>query len=84
MTYTMGVKCCLSKLKEILAAQFLAGSYQKHRADHKTTSSTSFRPMRTTINDAYRNRVKQHTNNKSQLNTKMRSKISIDTHYILS
>ena len=46
---------------EILAEQFLAGSYQSHRADHKTASSTSFRPMRPTLNDTYRDRVKQHT-----------------------
>ena len=45
---------------EMLAEQFLAGSYQSHRADHETTSSTSLRPMRTTLNDTYRDRVKQH------------------------
>ena len=31
---------------EMLAEQFLAGSNQSHRTDHKTISSTSFRPMR--------------------------------------
>ena len=36
---------------EMLAEQFLAGSYQSHRDDHETTSSTSLRPMRPTIND---------------------------------
>ena len=36
---------------EILAELFLAGSYQSHRADHEATSSTSFRPMRLTLND---------------------------------
>ena len=45
---------------EILAEQFLAGSYQSHSADHETTSSTSFRPMRTTLNDTYTDQVKQH------------------------
>ena len=55
---------------ELLAEQFLAGSYQSHRADHETTSSTSFRPMRLKLNDTYRNRAKQHTNKKEQLNRK--------------
>ena len=45
---------------ETLAVQFLAGSSQSHRVDHKTTSSTSLRPMRLTLNDTYRDRVKQH------------------------
>ena len=36
---------------EMLAEQFLAGSYQSHRADHETTSSNSFRPMRPKMND---------------------------------
>ena len=54
----------------MLVAQFLAGSYQSHRADHKITSSTSFRPVRPTLNDIYRDRVKQHTNDKEQFNRK--------------
>ena len=45
---------------ETLSEQFLAGSYQSRRADHETTSSTSFRPMRPTLNDSYRYLVKQH------------------------
>ena len=49
---------------EVLAEQFLAGSYHSHRADQKTTSSISFHPMRLTLNDTYRDCVKQHTNNK--------------------
>ena len=55
---------------EMLVEQFLAGSYQSHRADHETTSSTSLCPMRPTLNDTYRDHVKQHTNNKEQLNRK--------------
>ena len=51
-------KGCLSKLTEMLA---------DHRADHKTTSSTSFCHMRPTLNDTYRDGVK-HTNHKEQLN----------------
>ena len=46
---------------QMLAEQFLAGSYQSHCADHETTSSTSFCPMRPTLNDTYTDRVKQHT-----------------------
>ena len=45
---------------ENLAEQLLAGSYDTHRADHKTTSSTSVCPMRLTPNDTYRERMKQH------------------------
>ena len=47
---------------EMSAEQFLTCSYQSHRADHKT-SSTSFRPLRATLNDTYstyRERVKKH------------------------
>ena len=55
---------------EMLAEQFLAGSYQSHRADHETTSSTSLRPMRPTLNDNCGDGVKHHTNNKKQLNRK--------------
>ena len=55
---------------EMLAEQFLAGSYQSHRADHETTSSTSLRPIRPTLNDTYRDLVKQGTKNKEQLNRK--------------
>ena len=55
---------------ERLAEQFVTGSYQSHRTEHETTSSTIFRPMRATLNDTYRNRVKNHTNNKEQLNRK--------------
>ena len=54
---------------EMLAEQFLAGSYQSHRVDHKKNSSTSFCPMRPTLNDPYRDRVQQRTNNKEQLNS---------------
>ena len=43
---------------EMLAEQFLAGSYQSHRADHKITASISSRPMRPTLNFTYRVRVK--------------------------
>ena len=61
---------------EMLAEKFLAGRYQSHlitasaviRADLKTSSSTSFRPMRLTLNDTYRDRLKHLTNNKEQLN----------------
>ena len=53
---------------EMLAEQFLVGNYQSHRANHKTTSSTSFRPMRPTLNDVYRDLVKQDIKNKEQLN----------------
>ena len=55
---------------EMLAEPFLAGSYQSHLADHKTTSSTSFRPVRPTLYDHYRDRMKQYTNNKEQLKRK--------------
>ena len=47
---------------EMLAEQHLAGSYQSHHSDHKTTSSTTFRPMRPTLKDTHRDRVKHHTN----------------------
>ena len=57
-------------LTEMLAEKCPAGSYRSHRADHETTSSTSFRPMRPTLNDTYRDHVKQQTNNKEQLNRK--------------
>ena len=53
---------------EMLAGRFLAGSYQIPRADCKTTSSTSFLPMRPTLNDIYTDRVEQPTNNEEQLN----------------
>ena len=59
---------------EILAEQFLAGSYQSHRADQETTCLTSFRPMGPILNDTYRDRVKQHKNNYVAKNTKMHSK----------
>ena len=36
---------------ETLAGRILASSYQNHRADHKTTFSNSFRPMRPTLDD---------------------------------
>ena len=54
----------------MLAEQFLAGSYQSHCADHKTTSGTSFCPLTPTLNDTYRDSVKQHTNYKEELNPK--------------
>ena len=59
---------------KLSAEEFLAGSSQNHRVDHKTTSSTSCRPMKPTLNDAYRDRVKQHTNNKEQMNRKQNTK----------
>ena len=59
---------------ETLAGKIPAGSYRSHRADHETTSSTSFRPMRLTLNDTYRDHVKQQTNNKEQLNRKKKQK----------
>ena len=46
---------------EMLAEQFLAGSYQSHRADHETNSPTILRPVRPTLNDTYRDRVKKQT-----------------------
>ena len=55
---------------QMLAEQFLTGSYQSHRADHETTSSISLRPMRQTLNETYWDRVTQHANNKEQLNRK--------------
>ena len=55
---------------EMLAEQFLARSYQSHCAADETTSSASFRPMRRTLNDINRDRLKQHINNKEQLNRK--------------
>ena len=51
-------------LAEILVEQFLPGRYQSRRVDHTTTSSTNFCPMRPTLIDTYRDRMKQHTNNK--------------------
>ena len=56
--------------REMIAEQFLACTYQSHRVDHKTTFSTSFRPMRPTLNDTHRDRLKQQTSNKEQLNRK--------------
>ena len=53
---------------EVLAELILAGSYQNNRADFETTSSTRLCPMRPTLNDIYRDGVKQHTNFKGQLN----------------
>ena len=55
---------------EVLAEQFLAGSYHSHRADHKTTSSASFCPVRPTLNNTYRDRMKHYTNIKEQLNSR--------------
>ena len=72
---------------ELLAENFLAGSYESHSADHLTTSSSSLCHMRPTLNDIYRDRVKQHTNNEEQLNSKhykMRLKVSTDTRSMLS
>ena len=72
---------------ELLAEQSLAGSYKSHRVDPKTTSSTSVRPMRPTLNDTYRDRVKNNTiirEQKTAEKTKMRSKVSIDTLSLLS
>ena len=65
MTNKIRVNCCLLKLTEMFVEPFLPGSYQSHRADPKKTS-TSFRPMRLTLNDIYRDRMKQRTNNKEQ------------------
>ena len=50
---------------EKLAEHFLACCCQSHRADHYTTSSTSFCPMRPKLNDTYRDRVKQHKSKKT-------------------
>ena len=55
---------------EMFAEQFLASIHQSHHADYKTTSSTSFCSIRPTLSDTYRDRKKQHTNNKEQLNRK--------------
>ena len=52
---------------EKLTEPFLAGSFQSHRADHVTISSTSLRPMRSTLNYFYSDCMKQHTNNKKKL-----------------
>ena len=71
---------------EMLAEQLLAGIYQSYRADHETISLTSLGPMRLTLNDTYRDRVKHHTNNKEQLNSKEYKnalKVSTDTRSIL-
>ena len=38
---------------EMLAKQFLVGSYQSHRADHYTTKHVSERPMKPTLKDKY-------------------------------
>ena len=45
-------------LSRVPSTQRNSGSYQNDRADHKTTSSTSFCPMRPTIGDTYRDCVK--------------------------
>ena len=55
---------------EVYAEQFLASGYRSHRADHKRTSSTSFCLTRHTLNDSYRYREKQHTNNNEKLSRK--------------
>ena len=55
---------------EVLAELILAGSYQNNRADFETTSSTRLCPMRPTLNDIYRDGVKQHTKTKGQINCK--------------
>ena len=52
---------------EILAEKFLSGSYQSHVLITKQTSFTNFCPVRLRLNDTYRDRVKQETNNKEQL-----------------
>ena len=70
MTYTRSEKILVKDYTEMLAEQFLACSYQSHRVDHKTTSSSGFRPIKRTLNDTYRDCVKQHTNNKESLNSK--------------
>ena len=45
----------------------ISGScYQSHRADHKTTYSTSFCPMRPTLNDTYRDPDHTHFNKDSK------------------
>ena len=36
---------------EMLAEHFLAGSYQSHRADHKTTCSANFHHIIPILND---------------------------------
>ena len=45
---------------ETLVEQFLASSYRSHRDDDETSSSTSLRPMKPTLNDTYSDRVKLH------------------------
>ena len=45
---------------KILAKQFLAGVYQSHRADHKTSSSTSFRPITPSLNFTWRPHETRH------------------------
>ena len=52
----------------MLAEQFLAHRYQRYRADHEITSSGIFCPSRPTIIASTRDRVKQDTNSKEQLN----------------
>ena len=53
---------------KMLAQHFLSGSFQSQSADHKRTSTTSFCPMRTALNDASRDCTKQHTSNEEQTN----------------
>ena len=70
---------------KMLAEQFLAGKYEC--VDHKTTSSNSYFLMKTTLNDAYRDRLTQHTSQEEQLNCKEYKnahKISIDRQSILN
>ena len=76
MTYTRNMKCCLLKLEmpEMFAEQFLSGSYQSYRADHKTTSSTRFHPIWPTLNDIYGDRVKELTDIEEKLNNKTKQK----------
>ena len=64
---------------------FLTVCHQNHRADHKTTPSTSSCP-KTEKKYTFRYQMKQQKNYKKQLKLKekMRSKVSTDTQSILS
>ena len=53
---------------EMLAEQFLAGSYLSHCADLKTTCLTGFCPMKPTLISM--GTARNNTNNKEQLNRK--------------
>ena len=81
MTYTIRV-LPVEAHTEMLAEQFLAGSYQSYRAYHKTNSSIGFLPMRPTLNATYRDRVKQHTNKTIQCQRIQNALKSIHRHTV--